>query len=149
MLGIKFKIPNTYDIILYKILKNINSEDSMWMVPTEEVFCKDGSFLFQYDIYIDRKFRNMIKTIQHYPIFLNLQLYQSQFRHSSIHNYQEFLDSDCQLILFITDNIFVDVYSKNEHYLEIIEKAIEENNFLDKQYIMDKETALKEFPTYF
>lgn len=36
----------------------------------------------------------------------------------SINNYEDFQKSTCILVLFITDNEFVEIYSKEEKYIK-------------------------------
>ncbi len=47
MLGIKFKIPNLYDIVLNKILENIDLDDYIIKIEEEEVLGQNGCFFFQ------------------------------------------------------------------------------------------------------
>ena len=53
-------------------------------------------------------------------MFANIQIYRKQDEVEDIQIYQDFMNSKCQLALFITDNEFVDIYAKNEEWLNTI-----------------------------
>lgn len=149
MIGIKFKVPNTYDNVLYKILNNILCENCVWKIDEDEVLDENNNFLFDNEIYSDIEFNKIIKSEKYYPIFLNLQLYNNDGIMSNIVDYKDFINSDCKLILFIVDNIYVEIYSKDEHYLKLIEKNAHENNFFDIEIINDKNNNRKKFCVHY
>ncbi len=149
MLGISFKISNKYDIILYKILENIKLENQyICKIKEEEVLGESGDCFFNGTIYKWGDFETVIKNKKHYPIFLNLQIYCNSNDSQKISNYKEFLDSDCQLILFITDNEYVEVYAKNLDNLDLINKNAIKYNFKDIKFI-DEKRIRKEFTAYY
>lgn len=149
MLGISFKIPNEYDTILYKILENIELDNqSICKIKEDEVLNENGDCFFNNKIYKWIDFEAMIKSKKHYPIFLNLQIYYNSNFLQDINNYSEFLDSECQLILFITDNEYVEVYTKNQNHLNLINKNVIKYNFEDVKYI-DQNMVRKEFTAYY
>ena len=149
MIGIKFKVPNTYDNILYKILNNILCENCVWKIDEDEVLDENNNFLFDNEIYSDIEFNKIIRSEKYYPIFLNLQLYNNDGIMSNIVDYKDFINSDCKLILFIVDNIYVEIYSKDEYYLKLIEKNAHENNFFDIEIINDKNNNRKKFCVHY
>ena len=59
---------------------------------------------------------------EHYPVHLNIQMYYKNSDVNEINNYDQFLISSCQLIIFIVDNVFVEIYAKNQTILERILK---------------------------
>lgn len=145
MIGIKFNIPNEYNNFLGKILENINIEKGLWRVLNEEVFNENGINLFFKETYSDSEFKNLINNQIYYPVFLTLQLYEKMENISDIKNYNNYLESDCKLILYIIDNEFVEVYSKNKAYLEIIRSNAKKNNFNKIKNIIDE----SEFSLYY
>lgn len=66
-----------------------------------------------------------------------------------INNYSDFLKSDCLLILFITDNEFVEIYAKNEEFIKSIEKNAVENNFSNIEIIQNTTNVKKIFSVYY
>lgn len=109
---------------------------------------ENGDCFFNNEIYKWIDFEAMIKSKMHYPIFLNLQIYYNSNFLQNINNYSEFLDSECQLILFIIDNEYVEVYTKNQNHLNLINKNVIKYNFEDVKYI-DQNMIRKEFTAYY
>ena len=66
----------------------------------------------------------------------------------SINNYEDFLKSICILVLFITDNEFVEIYSKDENILKVIYENALENEFSDIKYITENDSKRKTFSAY-
>ena len=62
-----------------------------------------------------------------------------------IQNYDNYLNSDCELLLYIIDNIFVEIYSKNENYLKVIKHNALKNKYVNVQDIND----FSEFSLYY
>lgn len=144
MIGIKFLIKNEYDIILNKIFQGIDCSNFRWKIEDEEVLGEQGKSFFVKTDYSDNEFQNMIQK-EHYPIFLNLQMYYKNSDVNDIKNYDQFLTSSCQLILFIVDNIFVEIYAKNQTILEKISKNAVDFDFSNIEYINESLDTYKNF----
>lgn len=119
MIGIKFIIKNEYSKILAKILHDIDCSQYMWKIENEEVLGEQGKAFFEKTNYNNDEFRKIIQK-EHYPIFLNLQMHYKNKDIDDIENYNQFLKSSCQLIIFIVDNVFVEIYTKDQSILEEI-----------------------------
>ena len=135
MLAIKFKIPNEYDFILSKIFNNIELDNCLWKIAEEETLSYNSDTFFDKDLYTSSEFKEKIDSKEQYIIFLNIQLYKKNCNIGEIKTYEDFLKSDCELILFVTDNTFVQIYSKNDNLLKGIEKNVLLNDFKDVEYI--------------
>lgn len=59
------------------------------------------------------------------------------FLRMNVYSYNEFLKSSCQLVLNIVDNIFVDIYVKNDDILKKIYDNAVNFGFMDVSYIKD------------
>lgn len=130
MLGIEFKIPNVWGTLLNDILDGIKLEDLIFKLGYEEVFLSNNEFLFKEDIYFGLEFSKLIKNKKYYTVFLNLKLYDKNTNYDDdIENYNDFLNSNCKLILIITDCEYVEIYSKDIKYLNIIKENAIKNNF--------------------
>lgn len=119
MKGICFLINNEYDRYIYKILKGISSKENIWFVEETDVWKKDSKPLFDKNVYSNNEFFDIIKE-QYYVIFCNVKLYKHVSDISAIETVDDFLKCNCELILLVTDNVYVEVYSKCEEYLNII-----------------------------
>lgn len=51
---------------------------------------------------------------------LVLHLYPGKGNYESIDNYEDFLDSNCELVILAYDCCYLEIYSKNQHWLEEI-----------------------------
>lgn len=130
MIGIEFKIPNVWGTVLNDILDRIKLEDLIFKLGYEEVFFSNNEFLFKEDIYTGLEFSKLIKNKKYYPVFLNLKLYDKNTNYDDdIKNYDDFLNSNCKLILMIIDCEYVTIYSKDIKYLNIIKENAIKYNF--------------------
>lgn len=59
---------------------------------------------------------------------MNLQIYNKGVEAFDIDDYNEFLKSDCQFILLVTDNSYIECYFKEESIKDIVLKNLEGNN---------------------
>lgn len=139
MIGLKLKIENKYDTFLGKIFKDIAFENVFWRVVNQEVLVEKGKEFFTKEIYSVSEFENLINLKKYYPVFLTLQLYNQNGKIRDIKNYNNYFDSDCILILYIIDNIFVEIYSKNQDYLKNIKQNALKNNLTNIKNIKDKQ----------
>lgn len=149
MLGIKFKIPNTYDTILNKIFSNIDFQNCIIHIEEEEVLCENNTDMIKKNEYSSLEFKEIIKGKKYYPIFLYLQIYKSNGQKIEINSYNDFIKSECELVLFITDNEFVEIYSKKMDYLKLIEKNAKQNKFVNVEYINSINSIREKFSAYY
>ena len=147
MIGIKFLIKNEYDIILNKIFHGIDCSNFRWKLEYEEVLGEHGKFFFDKTDYSNNEFQNMIQK-EHYPVHLNIQMYYKNSDVNEINNYDQFLISSCQLIIFIVDNVFVEIYAKNQTILERILKNAVDFDFSNIEYINESLDTYKKFSRY-
>ena len=143
MIGIRFKIKNEYDNIFYKIFKGINLDECDWNIVEDEIYSQTGENYFDKDYYSNNEFQELIKYGTYYPVFANIQIYIKQEKLEDIETYQDFVNSECQLVLFITDNEFVDIYAKKEEWLNIIFQNAINSNFESIQYIKSNNSYIR------
>ena len=147
MIGFKFKIKNEYNIFLERIFQDIDSNKCKWVVNEQEVYAKNGNDVFTQLIYKNSDIKDLMKNMC-YIVFLNLQLYKSDGNITEISNYEDFLNSDCILILFITDSEFVDVYSKDSFLFRQIYNNAVKNGFTEIELIDSNVNIRKTFSAY-
>lgn len=152
-IGIKFRILNEYGNYIKQILNNIDSANYIWKIAEDEVYVSDNNinngFLFpqEKEILTNTEFMNIISQESYYTVFVNIKLYEKEDE-VSINNYEDFLKSICILVLFITDNEFVEIYSKDENILKVIYENALENEFSDIKYITENDSKRKTFSAY-
>ncbi len=137
MIGLKFKIKNEYDKVLNKIFHNIDCSDCKWKIVNEEVLGRKGKDFFTKYEYEDEEFQEIIKS-EYYPIFLNLQMFYKNHNVTKLNSYDDFIKSPCELVLFITDNIYVDIFIKNQNIIEKIYKNAIHFDYASIEYIKEK-----------
>lgn len=135
MIGIEFEIDNEYGIFLSKILSNINTANSKWYLSLEEAYDKEGDF-FQKEVYEDSYFREKIQK-DHYIIHF-IGFCFSDGNITEINNYNDYLDSSCNIVISIIDSTIVKIYSKEASILKTIEENAKNNNFTNINYIYSK-----------
>lgn len=128
MFSIKFNISNSYDKNLKKIFNNINFDNYIWKIEEEEVFGNKSDCFFEKTMYNSKEFQEKIDSDVYYIIFLNLQLFKNGTKIVKINTYKDFVSSDCELILFVTDSKFVQIYSKQSAIINKIKENLELNN---------------------
>lgn len=146
-IGMKFKIPNEYGNYLKQILDKIDSDNYTWKIEEAEVYKVELTDLFTMDKYSNYDFKKIISQDRYYTVFTNIKLYENEDK-TIIRNYEDFLNSTCILILLVTDNIFVEIYSKSENILKIIYENALKNKFTDISYITKNNFKRREFSAY-
>lgn len=137
MIGIKFKIPNSYNTFLGKILENTFFDNEYWNIIGSEVYKEDGSNLFEKEINYSNELKNIITSENYYVIFVTMQLYDDNNEITDIKGYNDYLNSNCKLLMTIVDNEFVNIFSKQEELLEKIKANVQKYNFRSFKYIND------------
>lgn len=140
MRGISFKIRgDCYENILWTILAGIEIEKLCWHVSEDEVYNEMGKSIFD-NSYIDGKtFLNTIREKSYYVIFANIKAYPPNSIPNDIEDYEEFIKSECELVLLCADVFYYAIYAKDNSTIKIIKNnAINnaiKNNIYDIQYI--------------
>jgi len=70
-------------------------------------------------------------------ISLKLQFFRAEDQFCEVSNYQEFLDSDCQILLLLYDCVYYDIYVKGEKRSEDIYQSIDKSILRELSYITD------------
>lgn len=142
--GIRFKLSNEYNSFINKILEGINIGNHFWKIDEDQVFAGGGDFLFTTDIYAGNDFKKIISMPSYYVVFLNLKAFPDKCSFNEIRDYSDFLKSNCELIVLISDSIFVSIYSKNRNHIETIKLNAQKNGFQDIEYITQENDRSKE-----
>ena len=137
MIGIKFRIPNKYNTFLGKLLENTFFDNEYWNIIGSEVYKEDGNNLFEKEINYSNEVKNIITSENYYVIFVTMQLYDDKNEITDIKGYNDYLNSNCKLLMTIVDNEFVNIFSKQEELLEKIKSNVQKYNFRSFKYIND------------
>ena len=139
--GVSFEV-STIQNVLYKILNCIKPEKYCWYnieSQYEDWSSTEETYFLEEDYYDGESFSRQIflEHLEHFIIFIKLQAYFENSEFQDIHTYDEFKNSDCQLLLLIYDCYYVNIYAKDESVIsDLYENAIM-NEFEEVKYITD------------
>ncbi|WP_340009077.1 DUF2691 family protein [Paenibacillus sp. FSL K6-0276] len=142
--GITFKIPNEHGKILGDLLKPFNTETFHWYIGGEESYFIQndtlGEALFHKEIYgMDgRVLKELLESYEYYIIFANFKAFPKEKDVIDVQTYEEFLNSDCQLVLLVVDCEYATVYGKDQVKLEALYHNAIRNGYVDVQYITNE-----------
>ncbi|MCY7756853.1 DUF2691 family protein [Bacillus inaquosorum] len=101
-----------------------------WELDDQEFF-KDNS------VVEGAVFANHLKTNQYYTIFVELQAYPFGQAVNLVQTYEEFVDSDCELVLLLADSSYVSIYCKDRNVIEKLFINALKNDSEEVQLITD------------
>lgn len=142
--GINFKIPNDHGNILGDILKPFNTEAFSWYIGCgESYFIQNdtlGEALFHEEVYgMDgRVLKELLENNEYYIIFANFKAFPQKKDVIDVQTYEEFLNSDCLLVLLVVDCEYATVYCKDQSKLEGLYHNAIRNGYEDVQYITNE-----------
>lgn len=137
--GVRFRIQQTLSKPLYQILNCIDVQRFHWynVLEQNEVFDNSRNNIYLYDCdYSGESFLDNIRK-EHFVLFVKLQGYVDYNELLNINSYEEFRNSNCQLLLLIYDCEYVEIYSKNPIITDVLYKNAILNNFGEIEYITD------------
>lgn len=125
MRGITFKIGNEYNNYLYQMFDNIDLSDFIWNICDDEILYKEKNneidmSIFHNDIMNGKDFLICIKKEMYYIVYADIKAFKHKSQVTNILTYEDFLKSNCEIALFCTDTINVELYCKNKTLLEKI-----------------------------
>ncbi len=135
--GLSFEVPNDRFPLLYLITRGIDITKYYWILVEEDVH-KDNDSYFEKDRYSGSEFELVIREDNCYVVLLNLQAYCAESDFVRPKNYSEFLTGKCQLIVFVNDCCYVDIYAKDMEIIERIKHNAQNNEFKNIEYITEE-----------
>ncbi|PQP80761.1 hypothetical protein C0Q44_26400 [Paenibacillus sp. PCH8] len=142
--GIHFEIPNTYGRFLGEILKPLDIVDFDWFIGEEESYFIDedtlGDSLFP-DMIIGmngEEFQKIIDNNEYYLIFANLKAYPKGAQITDVMTYEDYMVSECQMVVLVIDSIYVTVYCKDLEKVEELYHHINGLGFESLEYLTDE-----------
>ncbi|WP_342436044.1 DUF2691 family protein [Paenibacillus sp. FSL L8-0436] len=140
--GITFEIPNEYGKWLYHILRPLDCTKYNWLIgPGEEYKSVDHELVSLFPPGQDRVdgevLMGFIDTEEaQYIIHLDLKAYSSVVA-SQLKTYEDYLASDCELVLLIVDCIYTTIYCKDSETLDKLAANAEALHVRSLNYITD------------
>jgi len=144
--GISFIIPNEYGKWLFNILKPIEVENYDWFIQDNcEIYeiknksLENQLFSTESNFMEGTKIKELIQDKQYYVIFAEMKAYLNGERlNQNFKTYDEFLNSNCELLFLIADSKYTRIYCKDEIKLKKLFLNAESLNLNDIQYLDDK-----------
>ena len=125
-------------------IKPINITEFIWRIEGEESYLveddKLGELLFPEEKNeIDGLFlKGFLEDNTYYLIFADIKAYPKGKNPANIETYEEFLNSECELVLLVVDSVYFTIYCKDREKLESLYNNAKLKGFDDLQYITDE-----------
>ena len=133
MIGLSFRLKNTIENFLYKILYGIDFAKYTWKINEDDVLYTEHNKgmhgLFPNDILNGEEFFECISREYYYMFFIDIKAYLVGSNCLEISSYADYMNSDCQMILLCADSTFIDFYCKDIEVLDRVRKNCICNNF--------------------
>ena len=138
MIGIELEINGISTDVIRKLFNKINIDLYDFIIYENEIIKKNENVD---NVNAKNIFYN---NINYSIIFLNLQLYRKQDKIKTIITYDDFINSNCRLILLITDNRYLEIYFNDDFIKEKIISNLEKNgfNYTEKTIYNDGRTIM-------
>lgn len=137
-IGVSFSIANANSKkSLYQILHCVNIPKYFWYIvdSQSEVWNNYlGGNFFRNNYFNGYDFKNKLVS-EHYVIFLKLQAYVDNATFTDIKTYDDFLQSDCEILLLIYDCDFVEIYAKDKKLISVFYNNAINNCWESVKYI--------------
>lgn len=115
-IGIEF---NSEGNILNKLFKDINFDNYIGDIVQQEALFKHQEEIKLPSIIKGSTLKSYLNE-DYFFIFLNLRLYPKEKEIVTINNLQDYMNSECQIMILIHDVTYLEIYSKNQDILEKI-----------------------------
>lgn len=143
MRGVSFSIPNEYGQYLATIFDGINVGKYDWKLGTNESYIIENGTLGrplmpEVEIILGKTLQTLLSTEHYYVIFADFKAFPKDSTTKRIETYEEFLESDCQIILLIVDCTYVALYAKNPQTTARIFANAMNAHFENIAYITDQ-----------
>ncbi|WP_108672572.1 DUF2691 family protein [Peribacillus acanthi] len=140
--GITFEIPNKPGIFLSDIFKPIEIDIFNWRIRNDETYLMKesqlGEPLFPENEMDGMLLQEVIEKDCYYVIFVELIAYPKGKQVIDIETYEDFINSECQLVLLIVDSSFTTIYCKNKEILDRLYNNAIKRGYDQVQYITDE-----------
>ncbi|PAQ13423.1 hypothetical protein CD798_15130 [Bacillaceae bacterium SAOS 7] len=142
--GLSFEIPNESGSFLEAVLRSIDITMFNWRIGSCESYLIVGDELGE-EIFSEGQkmiegveFKSLLQNNKYYIIFADLRAYPKSTL-ANIETYEEFLNSECELVLLVVDSCYVTIYCKSNRITELLYRNAKECGFEDVQYITNED----------
>lgn len=132
---------------LCEIFDGIDVTDFNWYYVDDESEVwtdKENEEYFDKKYYNGKEFSRCIDK-NGYVIFLKLQAYLGDAKTENITSYEEYVKSNCQIIVLIYDCEYVEIYCKDTELIKAVFEQAQRMNYRDVELITDKNDCRTSF----
>lgn len=145
MRGISFKVNKSDKCVLSNILDGIDIESLFWHISEDEIYLNKGENLFAEKCIDGKTFAKKISESVCSVICANIKAFADNCMSDKAINYNDFLMSNCLLVILCSDVSFYEIYVKNEEMLELIRSNCHKNCYDEIEDITDVNDVRKIF----
>lgn len=118
--GISFKFKNISNTVLLDILGCIDVENYCWynIESQTQIWDKTKKNNLLASNYYDGATLRKEISLEHFAMFVKFQAYFKSSVFTDINTYDDFKNSDCQIMLLIHDCDFVEIYAKDKEVMD-------------------------------
>ncbi len=143
--GISFISENSYSIFPI-ITRSIKIKDYDWYVIENGVYDgKTHDSALKVAKYNGASLKNCLESDEIFVLYANIQAYPLQHAYKIINSYDDYFNSDCEIVILIYDSLYIEIYSKDIEIIKCIEYYIHNNGFNEISYITDNNDSRTAF----
>lgn len=125
--GLELRINRNNKINISTLFNNIDITNKFLHIKNDDIIINNQYSLDIPHVLSGNEFLNIIdadKTEYMLSIFLDVKIYPTHTAKNDINTYEDFLNSDCEIIFLLYDVDYVEIYVKSEaHLLQFIKNA--------------------------
>ncbi|PGK52272.1 hypothetical protein CN918_31265 [Priestia megaterium] len=141
--GLTLRCPNEYGRHLGKILEPLGIEKYQWQFVGGEAYgivndeLSDDLFPNENSWIVGEEFRALINQESYYPIFAHLQAWPNK-ELNQIQTYEDFLSSNCKMVILVADTEFVTIYIKSDRQVHALHEHAIKQGYQDVTLLNDE-----------
>ena len=144
MFGLKFQIPNEYGNYINQIFHALDFNEYKWNIRTDDIINdQEMNGIFTKRYMDGETFSSSINEKNYYMIFVDIKAFGIDGCYRDIETFNDFVESDCQIILLCTDSTFISFYCKKKEIMELVHNSCLANSFKNLE-ILSKDKLYKE-----
>ena len=128
-----------FDIFQIKQIIQLLNDNYNFIIDNCETYNGIKQSSFSQNKYSYNELENLINSNEgEQVVFMRIQAFKVNSQYNIINNYNDYMNSDCDFVLLITDSNYWEVYCKNISLIKNIELLISNCNFYNIEYITDE-----------
>jgi Protein of unknown function (DUF2691) len=151
-MGVFFEIPNDSIDNISNLLEPIPFYEYQWLINNDEILTRRNNHITNEDLFkeedkiIDgQKLYHIVNVNDYYTIFVNLYAFPKNTDINPIYNYEEFLKSDCHIVISIFDSSYVMFWCKDNQLVSNMYNYAITRDYNDVVYISNKDLLERKY----